>query len=109
VLSYVAALVGLVVGSLFARMASVGGRVLLLAGLAAAALIGIVGAGQSDSLAAWKLVWLGVLFLTTLLFVTLSAYAAIKGFSEIQYMFRLLVRGDADTVEEDKDEPTRTS
>jgi len=109
VLSYVAALVGMVVGSLFARMASVAGRILLLAGLAVAVVVGIVGAGQSDPLAFWKLVWLAILFLTGLLFVSLSAYAAIKGFSEIQYMFRLLLHGKADIVEEKRDEPTRAS
>ncbi len=114
-LSYVAALVGMVVGSLFARMASVSGRVLLLAGVAAAALIAVLGAGQSDSLAVWKLVWLGMLVVTAVLFLSLSGYAAIKGFSEIQYMFRLLVgkavpaSEHADFVEESKDESTRTS
>jgi SSS family solute:Na+ symporter len=115
VLSYVAALVGMVAGSLFARMASAGGRVLLLSGLAGATVVAILAAGQSDSLAAWRIVWLGVLLLTILLFVSLSAYAALKGFSEIRYMFRLLVHGTEEApktagfVVEGKDEPSRTS
>jgi len=93
VLSYVAAFAGMVIGSVFARMTSAVERILLLTGLAATAVVAVLGAGQSDSLAMWQFVWLGVLFSTGLLFVSLSAYAVIKGFSEIQYMFRLLVRG----------------
>ena len=97
VLSYVAALVGMVVGSLFARMTSVAGRILLVAGVAAAAVIAVLGRRRNRT--PWESgnsLWIGVLILTALLFVTLSAYAAIKGFSEIRNMFRLLVQGDAE-------------
>jgi Na+/proline symporter len=91
VLSYVAAFVGMVVGSLIGRRALAGkrlafaGAVLLLAGLAWFALSG------ANPAWVWRGVWLAVLALVLLIFVSLSSYAGVKGFGEIQQMFRQLL------------------
>ncbi len=82
VLSYVAALAGLVAGSLFARMASATARILLLTRVAAVAVVAVLGSGQFDSLTLWRIIWLSVLFSTGTLFVILSAYAAVKSHTE---------------------------
>jgi len=94
VLSYVAALAGMVFGSLFARTQSVTKRVGALAGVAAVAALAILGLVQADSLTLWKYTWLVILMLTTVLFVSLSAYSAIKGSSEIRQMLRLLMKSN---------------
>ncbi len=95
VLSYVAALLGMVLGSLFARIVSVGKRAAVLGAIAVVVALAVFGATRPDSTEVWKVAWLGVLAVTAILFVSLSAYAGVKGFAEIQTMFRLLLKGQA--------------
>ncbi len=104
VLSYVAALVGMVAGSLFARIVSVWKKSAILGTLGVVTLLAVFAGGGTGTVAVWKDVWVVVLAVTGALFVSLSGYAAIKGFSEIQSMFRLLMRGQQATMKEGEDE-----
>lgn len=108
VLSYAAAFSGMLFGSLFATTESAGRRIGVLAGLLVVVTLAILGA-TLDSRTVWADCWLAVLVASAVLFVTFSAYAAVKGFGEIRDMFRLLMHGDQETGKETKDEPSLTS
>jgi SSS family solute:Na+ symporter len=89
--SYGAAFVGMVAGSLIGqRVSSVAGRAAWLAALGGASGLAVLALMHPAGPHAWLYTWVATLAVSLVLFVVISCWALVRGYGDIRRMFRRL-------------------